>query len=191
MLIMVELAEIGIILQTIGVLSAATAAVIGVRSYINSNKRVDEAKKKEQETRERELETRQAQMFMNIHQALYSPWFEEQEFILLNSKLKNFEDWNKLQKNKELWTAFGSMHAYYEGIGILVKDGLLDIRLVAQNMSGALRWFWESHRDMVFEARKELKWPRLMIEVEYLYNALNEYAAKHPEFQVASPQFKD
>jgi hypothetical protein len=57
---MVELAEIGLILQTISVMSAAKAAVIGVRSYINSNKRAEEAKKKEQETRDRELETRKA-----------------------------------------------------------------------------------------------------------------------------------
>jgi len=48
---MVELAEIGLILQTIGVLSAATAAVIGVRSYINSNKRTEEARGRELETR--------------------------------------------------------------------------------------------------------------------------------------------
>ena len=58
---MVDLAEIGLILQTISVMSAATAAVIGVRSYINSNKRSEEARK-------RELETRQAQLFMGIYQ---------------------------------------------------------------------------------------------------------------------------
>jgi len=56
---MVELAEIGLILQTISVMSAATAAVIGVRSYINSNKRAEEAKRKEQETRNLELKAQQ------------------------------------------------------------------------------------------------------------------------------------
>jgi hypothetical protein len=76
---MVELAEIGLILQTISVMSAATAAVIGVRSYINSNKRADEARKKEQETQElalkaqqHNLETRQAQLFMNLFDNLLS-----------------------------------------------------------------------------------------------------------------------
>jgi hypothetical protein len=44
---MVDLAEIGIILQTIGVLSAATAAVIGVRGYLESNKRAEEARRRE------------------------------------------------------------------------------------------------------------------------------------------------
>src|SRR4030042_6004350 len=68
-----DLAETGPIPQTISVMSAATAAVIGVRSYINSNKRAEEAKKKEQDTRDRELETRQAQLFMQI----YGKWNEE------------------------------------------------------------------------------------------------------------------
>jgi hypothetical protein len=47
---MVDLQTIGLVLQTVSVMSAATAAVIGVRSHINSNKRTEESKKKEQES---------------------------------------------------------------------------------------------------------------------------------------------
>ena len=54
------------LVQIVGVSAAAIATVLGVRSYMISNKRAEEAKSKEQETSDRELETRQAQLLMQI-----------------------------------------------------------------------------------------------------------------------------
>ena len=48
------------IAQIVGVVGTLTAAFIGVRSYISSNKRAEEA-------RARELETRQAQVFLQFY----------------------------------------------------------------------------------------------------------------------------
>jgi hypothetical protein len=53
--------------QMVGVAGTLIAAFIGVRTYINTNKRTEEAKHKEQETRDHDLQTKQAQMFMNIY----------------------------------------------------------------------------------------------------------------------------
>jgi hypothetical protein len=50
---LVELETINMLVQIVGVSAAAIATVVGVRSYIVSNKRTEEA-------RRRELETRQA-----------------------------------------------------------------------------------------------------------------------------------
>ena len=61
---MVDLAEIQAayyIVAATGVIGALMTAVVGVKSYINSNKRAEEA-------RRRELETRQAQLFMGVYQ---------------------------------------------------------------------------------------------------------------------------
>jgi hypothetical protein len=68
---MVELETINMLVQIVGVSAAAIATVIGVRSYMISNKRAEEAKRKEQETRDRELETRQAQLFMQAFNRYY------------------------------------------------------------------------------------------------------------------------
>jgi len=64
---LVELQTIAYIAQTVGVVGTLTAAFIAVRSYINANKRSEEANKKEQETRDRDLDTRQAQLLMQIY----------------------------------------------------------------------------------------------------------------------------
>ncbi len=57
---MVELKTINLLVQIVRVSAAEIATVIGVGSYINSNKRA-------QQTRDRELETRQAQLFMQLY----------------------------------------------------------------------------------------------------------------------------
>ncbi len=65
----------------------------------------------------------------------------------------------------------------------------MGIQLVANLMSGPVRWFWARYRSVTLEIRKEMSWPMFMIEVEYLYNTLNEYAESHPELLVATPKY--
>ncbi len=138
-------------------------------------------------TQQQQLETRQAQLLMGIYQFFYSQTYTEHEYILTHYEVKNYSDWVKAMENKEYYCAHASRHAYLEGIGIMVKQGLLDIQLVAQLMSGPVRWFWEHFEAITLDVRKEMSWPRFMIEVEYLYNALNSYAESHPELQIATP----
>ena len=38
------------------------------------------------------------------------------------------------------------------------------------------------------EFRRELDFPRAMIELEYLYDELVKYSEEHPELQIASPR---
>ena len=136
---MVELAEIGLILQTISVMSAATAAVIGVRSYINSNKRVEEAKKKEQETQElalkaqqQNLETRQAQLLMQIFDRVNNKdftrnWAETNYFW----KWTDDEDyWKKYGANPEEYPKAKNVIDTYEGIGAILENKLVDPKMI-------------------------------------------------------------
>ena len=71
-----------------------------------------------------------------------------------------------------------------EGIGVLVREGYVNVRLVALLTSGSVRIGWEKLRDYAYEARERYNWPRYAIEYEYLYNTLMEYAEKHPELQI-------
>jgi len=179
---MVDLAEIGIILQTIGVLSTATAAVIGVRSYINSNKRAEEAKKKEQETRDLELkaqqhnlETRQAQLFMLMYEKWIEPDAVESNIMIQKLQVSDFEQFQELIYNSvegRNITRFGS---YFEGLGVLVREGLIDIRLVSLFLYGEVKLFWEKWGSFFKEQRIVENYPRAWIETEYLYDRVMEY----------------
>ena len=180
---MVELAEIGIILQTIGVLSTATAAVIGVRSYVNSNKRAEDAKKKEQETRDRELETRGAQLFMGFYDKFTSKESNDTLYLIQSWKVDSVEEfmnmWND-QKRRGIWSSYWML---YESIGVLVHEDLVDIRIVARYIS-YFRFEWEKWGPFIKQARVIRGRPRMHVEAEYLYDKLMEFGKTHPDYGI-------
>jgi hypothetical protein len=142
---MVELAEIGLILQTISVMSAATAAVIGVRSYINSNKRTGEAKKKEQETRNRELETRKAQFYMQIYQQLTSETSTRRWVDMMNMEWKDYDDFERKygsDDHPDLYAKRTSALYEFNGVGHLLKEGLIDMDTAYGLTEVQGLWLW-------------------------------------------------
>jgi hypothetical protein len=174
---MVELAEIGIILQTIGVLSAATAAVIGVRSYINSNKHAEEAKKKEQETRDRELETRQSQLFMQIYMRYLEPdLFSDNLFKLFKRGWKDTEDYAKKYNENPDGANLGTVMAFWEGVAVLINRGMIDISLIYELMPTNVTALWGRYGGLIKEWRVTGAPPKLYSLVEDLSNKLTEYA---------------
>jgi hypothetical protein len=78
------------------------------------------------------------------------------------------------------WAAWSN---YYEGVGVLVKENLVDIRLVAELIAGTTRKFWEIHAPIVAEMRRYTEQPRFLSETEYLYNRLMRYMDEHPELK--------
>lgn len=186
---MVDLQTISLIVQMVGVSATATAAVVGVSSYINSNRRAEEAKRKEQDTREMELktqqqnlETRQAQMFMNIYQQVSSPEFLKAWQRIASEPWRTYAEWERLYRDDMSFReAEDITQFFYEGLGTLVREGLLPIRMVALLMCGATRYHWERHVSMVEEGRRATGHRRWFSEEEYLYGELLKYLGEHPE----------
>ncbi len=65
-----------------------------------------------------------------------------------------------------------------------MKEGSLDIRLLALSSTGDIMLTWEKYRDVVYELRKYYNWLRYFVEFEYLYNEITKYIEAHPEFQI-------
>ena len=170
-----------LIVQTFGVVGTLSAATIAVRSYVNSNKRAEESRKKEQETRDRDLETRQAQMFMNIYQQTTQREFTSAYNKYIFSQWKNFSEYSELLQNKEFVDDLTILCMYWEGLGVLVKEGFLPIRLVALLLTGMTRSFWEKLKPIKDEVRVDAGYVRWMSETEYLYDELLRYIGEHSE----------
>jgi hypothetical protein len=183
---MVDLQTISLIVQIVGVSATAIAAVVGVRSYINSNNRAEEARKKEQETRERELETRQAQLFMQIYSQFNSKEFVEafNEVLYENPPVyKDYDDYRRkyIEKNPEYDRKVSQILTFMEGVGVLVNRGLLDLSYVDDLFSSMVIRFWESMRLFMLEYRVRANEPQNSEWVEYLYDRVKEVAEKqHP-----------
>jgi len=171
------LTDLNVTLQTVSYLIAALSFAVTCAYYIMN---LSNSKKSTQLT----LETRQAQLFMEIYRSSYSTemmthaanfWFEE---------WSGFEDWKKkIWLNDAKRGSWGAWTNYYEGIGVLVKENLVDIRLVALLIAGITRKFWELHLPIIKEIRKFTGQARFLSETEYLYERLMKYMEEHPELK--------
>ena len=131
--------------------------------------------------------TRQVQLFMNLYSTYASPETQGRFRDLFTIEMNGLADWNKLTEDHEQFKSWGFFASYYEGMGVLVRDGFVDIELMVKLISGNAIWFWEKYRDGIYVLRESLNWPRFCIEVEYLYNLIMEYREKNPELVIDSP----
>ncbi|MBN1683488.1 hypothetical protein JW865_08055 [Candidatus Bathyarchaeota archaeon] len=156
------LQSIAAVASTIGVIGTLTAAFIAVRSYINVNKRAEEAKKIEQETRDRELVTRQIQNFMQYYRSTERELRINREEILNQWSWTSLEDfWEKYgsDKHPDQFKKFYDITAFYEEIGLLVKEKQIDLRIIyAQNGPIVIR-FWEKFESFFIDYRMRFEAP--------------------------------
>ena len=135
------------------------------------------------------LETRQAQMFMNIYNNSFNnPQFWEYFQTIRHLQWKDLDEFVALfdysnPETRDNRIAFSMISGFYEGVGVLVKENLLDIRMVALLMTGQTKEFWEKIESIVEEAREYFNYPRFVSETEYLYDELMKYIEEHPEIK--------
>ena len=158
------------LVQIVGVSAAAIATVVGVRSYILSNRRAEEAKSKEQETRDRELETRQAQLFMQVFSKYHEEEFWKNYLIVMSREWKSYEDWKRDRSDLTLMSTKLSVGTYLEGVGVLVKRGLLSPGIVADILGSTVVRYWSKQAEYVREFRVRTSFPEYYEYVEYLYD---------------------
>jgi len=128
-----------------------------------------------------QLETRQAQLFMPIYAQFYDDTFQEKVLdINYVWEYTDFEDFQLKYGFNDTgeyakWVAFA---CYLEGIGVLLKRGLIDASMVDDLMSGMITHFWDKYKPLIMESRTSLNWSIYAEYVEYLYNEITRIAAK-------------
>jgi len=123
---------------------------------------------------------RQAQMFMGIYERFNTPEAIDSSIRLLNLKVKDFDEFHRLLNESNAdGRSLNWYSAYYEGLGVLVREKFIDIRLVSLLMYGELKWFWEKYGSYWRQYRVAESYPRAMVEGEFLYDSVMEYGKKH------------
>ena len=151
--------------------------VVGIIYYITIMRN---AQRNQQHT----LETRQAQMFMQIYSQTNDPSFiKAWQVVFKSAHWDSYEEWDIWRSDPENSNAINRIGMFYEGLGVLVKEKYVPIRLIALLMTGMTRHFWEKQAPIVDEARERLHFPRFMSESEYLYDELMKYVEEHPELK--------
>jgi hypothetical protein len=176
---LVELATlqaVSYIMGSIGVFVAAIYYVFNMRATLHVRQEANR-------TQRQQLETRQAQMFMGIYIQITTKEFTSAFWRIIDSNWSNYEEYRELSRDPEFRNAAMIVGTYYEGVGVLVREELLDIRWVALLICGMTRMFWEKIEPAIEEVRRAMGMPRWMSETEYLYDELMRYLEKHPELK--------
>lgn len=164
------MSELQTVSITIGILTACVSVVIGVINSIRSSR---EAKQQ----RQIEIQTRQAELFMQLYQgwsepdmrkammkmAWYHQWDNAEDFMKKYGPATNLD---------EFIDTYVRQATFYEGIGVLVEMGLIDITLVDRLLHNTTQSFWKRMGPVYAELRKRQspdEYPHYD-STEYLYN---------------------
>jgi hypothetical protein len=130
--------------------------------------------------------TRQAQLFMQIYDKFSSPAFVDAFYRFQETReqvqtVDDYYEWTSVPENFKTWVIMGT---FFEGIGVLVKENLIEMRVVAELMTDPIMQFWGMFGPIIDEIRVRDGFPRILIETEYLYDELMKYVKEHPEIQI-------
>jgi hypothetical protein len=119
--------------------------------------------------------TRKAQLFMQIYSRFQDKEFLRQNIEIMNMEWTDFNDfWEKygLIVNPEATSVIFSVGTYFEGIGVLVNEKLIDVKLVDDLMTGLIVRYWEKMEPIIKKQRALFNWPEAYEWTEYLYNKI-------------------
>ena len=173
------------ILQTIGLFVGIIYYITIMRNSQRTRELTLESQELARKAQEHALETRQAQMFMQIYSESHNdPSFIDAMTIVNELEIHTYEEFREAQKDEDVKKALSRVGMFYEGLGVLVKEGYVSIRLVALLITGLTRMWWERlYKPWIEEGREKMNFRRWMSEAEYLYNELMAYIEEHPELK--------
>ena len=123
-----------------------------------------------------QLETRQAQLFTQLYSEFRSAENLRLYFKALQMTWDDYDDFLK-KYGLEEWeerVPFTHMSLYFDEVGVLLKEGLIDVNLVAQLIGSAFRLYWEKFEPIVLERRIRDNNPTYFDNMEYLYNEIEK-----------------
>ena len=122
------------------------------------------------------LETRQAQLFMGIYQTYVTKELHRDIEIVLNAQFTDFEDWLSKygpKSNPEVHAKFDSVLSYMEGLGCLVKRGLIDPSYVVELLGLEVLYTHQKYRLVIAGMRKA--YPTLYTDFDVLYESVKKF----------------
>ena len=112
---------------------------------------------------------------------LYSTWegkeFSEATLKIWNLEFKDYDDFIKKNgpwySETEVYTALRMVANFFQLLGILLLDDLVDIDMVVKAFNFPIRTTWEKMKPLIEGGRKQMG-PDLGNHFEYLYNEMQK-----------------
>jgi hypothetical protein len=159
---MVDITEISAVVAAAGVL-------VGVVYYILDMRH--------------QSKVRQTDLVMKLYSELGSKEYLEAYPAFFTLDFKDYQDFrNRYPKflvvDTPTFVSFNMYCYFFEGVGILLHRKLIDIELVDDLFSIAIKDDWDKVRPIVEGFRKEMGWPQFWEWFEYLYDEMKKREQK-------------
>ena len=158
---MVDLTSISAILAAIGVFVGVVFAILQLRDLVR---------------------TRQTDLVMRLYSTFGSREFLEAYPKVVGVKFKDFKDFEAKYGpppyirflETPSFLAYEMHNRFFEGVGVLLRRKLIDIKLVDDLFSWDIKDIWERMKPLVEGVRKTYNFPQYCEWFEYLYNELQK-----------------
>jgi hypothetical protein len=162
-------------IETISIVFTGISISLAAFYYINTLRNAQKSRELSLKAQEQALETRKAQLFMQIYHDMNST-----ENLRIFSELieMEWEDWDDFTRkygrgnNPENWVLRFSMWSRLNGVGLLVKAGLIDVGSVHDLMRTTILWQWEKWRDIIIRTREEYNMVGFAEGFEFIANEM-------------------
>ncbi len=154
---MIELSVIRDLVAIFGVIAGFSYYVLTVRNS--------------QRTQRQQLETRQTQLFMQLYQDLLSENNMRSLLDLLNMEWEDYDDFERKlgsDNNTDSFVKRTSIWFRMNGIGLLLRDEMIDPEKVFDLLGTWIIWLWMKWEFIINELRVRYHQPELYTEFEYL-----------------------
>ena len=166
-------------IETLSIVFTGISISLAAFYYINTLRNT-------RKNQELQLETRQSNMFMELYETYRSPEFRMQHSTIIQQQWEDYDDFMEKygpETNPEAWANWMSVGSFFNGIGVLLKKGLVDIALVEELlvMTTFVSWIrigpivreWRA-RPREYSAKARSSKYSLFHGFEYLYNELKK-----------------
>jgi hypothetical protein len=119
-------------------------------------------------------ETRKTEIIMKIYDRFGSREIVEAINKVGSAKFETMEDY----RNKYGFTEVTEIAVLLEGLGVLLEQNLIDIKMVDRLFGPTLNSLWERMMPVIYGMRKSLNEPFFFLHFEYLIKRLSAYRKK-------------
>jgi len=154
---MVDLTEISAVV-------AATGVLVGVIYYILDMRH--------------QAKVRQTDLIMRLYSTYGSKEFREAIIEVMNLQFEDYEDYVKKYgawfSDEPANKAMAMVCVFFEGLGILLREKLIDASLSYTLFSTMIKAYWVKSRPLIEGLRKEFNDPTVFENSENLYNEVKK-----------------
>jgi hypothetical protein len=118
--------------------------------------------------------TRRTEIIMKIYDRFSSKEIVEAMNKVGSAKFESLDDYRK----KYGFTEITEVAVLFEGLGVLLEQNLIDIKMVDRLFGPTLKALWERVQPVLYAMRKGLNEPFFFSHFEYLIKELSAYRKK-------------